>query len=99
MAGALPQHRRRTVGENITFVGLDVHKATVAVCVAEAGRDGEVRFVGEIPNEAAALDKLLARLGRGGRTLRFAYEAAPCGYGVYRHLATAATTAWWLRRA
>lgn len=38
------------MGELITFVGLDVHKATIAVCVAEAGQDGEVRFVGEIPN-------------------------------------------------
>ncbi len=74
------------MGERITFVGLDVHKATIAVCVAEAGRDGEVRFVGEIANEPAALDKLVARLGRGGRELRFAYEAGPCGYGVYRHL-------------
>jgi transposase len=74
------------VGEHTSFVGLDVHKATIAVCVAESGRDGEVRFVGEIPNEAAALDKVVSRLGRGGRTLRFAYEAGPCGYGVYRHL-------------
>ena len=74
------------MGERITFVGLDVHKATIAVCVAEAGRDGEVRFVGEVPNEPAALDKLVARLGRGGRELPFAYEAGPCGYGVYRHL-------------
>jgi hypothetical protein len=54
------------VGECITFVGLEVHKATIAVCVAEAGRDGEVRFVGEISNAPAALDKLAVRLGRGG---------------------------------
>ncbi len=27
----------------------------------------------------------MARLGRGGRELRSAYEAGPCGYGVYRH--------------
>ena len=72
--------------EHTTFVGLDVHKATIAVCLAEGGRDGEVRFVGAIPNAPAALDKLAVRLGRGGRTPRFVYEAGPCGYGVYRHL-------------
>ena len=65
------------MGENITFVGLDVHKTMIAVFVAEAGRDGEVRFVGEIPNEPAALDKVVARRGRGSRTLRFVYEAGP----------------------
>jgi hypothetical protein len=32
--------------DNITFVGLDVHKATVCVAVAESGRGGEVRQVG-----------------------------------------------------
>lgn len=51
--------------ELISFVGLDVHKATIAVCVAEVCRDGEVRFVGNIPNAPAALDRLVARLGRG----------------------------------
>src|SRR5215218_11429259 len=76
-AGALPQHRRRAVEEHTTFVGLDVHKATIAICLAEAGRDGEVRFVGAIPNEPAALDKLAARLGRGGRTLRLWGASAP----------------------
>ncbi|WP_372624614.1 IS110 family transposase [Falsiroseomonas sp.] len=72
------------MGEHISSVGLDVHKATIAVCVAEAGRDGEARFVGEITNEPAALHKLVAQLGRGGQELRFPHEAGPCGYGVYR---------------
>ena len=86
-------------GTGITFVGLNVHKAMMAVCAAEAGRDGEVRFVGEIPNEPAALDKLAARLGWGGRTLRVAYEAGPCGHGVCRHLRDLDTRASWSRQA
>jgi hypothetical protein len=81
------------VGEHITFVGLDMHKATIAVCVAEAGHAGEARFIGEIPNEPDALDKLAARLSRGGWTLRFVHEAGPCGHGVHRPSATGATTA------
>ena len=35
--------------ELTTFVGLDVHKRTTSVAIAEYGRGGEVRFLGEIP--------------------------------------------------
>jgi hypothetical protein len=35
--------------EKYKFVGLDVHKATIAVSVAEAN-GGEVRYMGEIAN-------------------------------------------------
>ena len=45
------------------FVGLDVHKDTISVAIADAGRDGEVRFWRNITNEAAALDLKQARLG------------------------------------
>ena len=75
------------MSEHISFIGLDVHKATIAVAVAEEGRNGDVRFVGEVPNDEAALDRLVAKLGKDGRRLRFCYEAGPCGYGVHRHLA------------
>ena len=87
------------MGERITFVGLDVHKATIAVCVAEAGRDGEVRFVGEVPNEPAALDKLVARLGRGDGNSASSTRPALAATACTGTSAAAASSAWWWRRA
>ena len=75
--------------DNITFVGLDVHKATVCVAVAEDGRDGEVRQVGVFENRADVLNKMVARLSKKGRRLSFCYEAGPCGYGLQRLLTNA----------
>jgi transposase len=72
--------------DNITYVGLDVHKATVCVALAESGRGGEVRQVGLFENRPEILCKLAARLGKGGRRLSFCYEAGPCGYGLHRLL-------------
>lgn len=69
----------------IKFVGLDVHKATIAVSVAESG-GGEVRYVGEVANTADALAKLVRQLRKNEAELRFCYEAGPCGYGIYRQL-------------
>jgi len=72
------------------FVGLDVHKETIAVSVALPGR-GEPEYRGEIANEPKALKKWLERLGAefGGMLLQFCYEAGPCGYGLYRQLIAA----------
>jgi transposase len=67
------------------YVGLDVHKETIAVSVAEGG-GGEVRYVGEIANTAEAIEKLIRQLRKGGSALSFCYEAGPCGYGLYRQL-------------
>jgi len=71
----------------ITYVGLDVHKDTIAVAMAETGLRGEVREHGKIANTPAALKALVAKLGRRGGKLRFCYEAGPCGYGIQRQLA------------
>ena len=59
------------------FVGMDVHKATIAVSVADAG-GGEVRYVGEIAN-TEALEKLVRQLRKGDAHLSFCYEAGSCG--------------------
>src|SRR5207253_373299 len=79
-------HRRRVMADRITYVGLDVHKESIVVAVASGGLRGEVREYGRIANTAAALDRLLRKLGGEGTTLRFCYEAGPCGYGIQRRL-------------
>lgn len=68
------------------FLGLDVHADTIAVAVAEPGRQGEVRSLGTIPNRPEALAKLMRKLGPA-ETLRACYEAGPTGYVVYWQLA------------
>jgi hypothetical protein len=55
----------------ITYVGLDVHKDTIAVALAEMGNPGEVRVHGTIANTPAALKALAAKLACGARDLRF----------------------------
>jgi transposase len=76
--------------ECITFVGLDVHKQTIAVALAESGKRGEVREYGRIANSAEELKRLSSKLSRSGaRQLKFCYEAGPCGYGIHRQLTAA----------
>jgi transposase len=67
------------------YVGLDVHKETIAVSVAEAN-GGEVRYVGEIANTPEAVVKLVRQLRKGEAALSFCYEAGPCGYELHRQL-------------
>jgi transposase len=69
------------------YVGLDVHKETIAVAVAEPGR-GEPVYRGEIANKPKKVEKLVAKLSEsyGGGLLLFCYEAGPCGYVLLRQI-------------
>jgi transposase len=81
------RHGRRAVGEDRTVcVGLDTHKAKIAVAVAEPGREGEVRFHGEIANQPEAVRRLIERLADKHGRLKVCYEAGPCGYGLHRQV-------------
>jgi len=66
------------------FIGIDTSKLRNAVSIAEGGRGGEVRFLGEFPATEAAMRKLVAKLAAKYDKLRFCYEAGPTGYGLYR---------------
>lgn len=72
------------------YVGLDVHKDTIAVAVALPGR-AEPVYRGEIAHQRKAVAKWLQRLSAEfeGLLLLFCYEAGPCGYGLYRQLVAA----------
>jgi len=69
------------------YVGLDVHKETIAVSVARAGREAPERK-GQIANTPKTIAKLVKRLSEefGGEELLFCYEAGPCGYVIHRQI-------------
>ena len=68
------------------FVGIDVAKLRNAVAVADTGRDGEVRFFGEVDASSESMRRLAAKLAAKYDRLTFCYEAGPTGYGLHRLL-------------
>lgn len=78
-------HEEATHMKYTTFVGLDVHKDSIAVATARASRQS-VESLGVILNNSLAVTKLVKKLESTGSVLAFCYEAGPCGYGLYRQL-------------
>lgn len=68
------------------FVGMDVAKLRNAVALAESGRDGDVRYLGEIDNTPEATRRLVKKLEKRYSQIHFCYEAGPTGYGLYRQI-------------
>jgi transposase len=70
----------------IRYIGLDVHKASISVAIAE--ESGTPSSYGKVDNDPAAIRTLMTRLGGPEVELRVAYEAGPTGYALHRQLTT-----------
>ena len=70
--------------QKVRFVGLDVHKDSIAIAVAE-GDGSTPQTIATVANDVAGLVKRLKRLGQGTR-LRCCYEAGPTGFTLQRAL-------------
>jgi transposase len=68
------------------FVGFDTAKKKHALAVAEGGRNGEVRWLGEINSSPATVEKVIGKLAARYAKLHVCYEAGPTGYGLYRQV-------------
>jgi transposase len=70
------------IGE--AFVGIDAAKLRNAVAIADAGRDGEVRYFGEVDASSESMRRLIGKLASRYEQLHFCYKPGPTGYGLHR---------------
>ena len=70
------------------YLGLDVHKDSITIAIAEAERNGEIRLFGNVTNDLGRLEIALNRIRKAhpGAQLEVAYEAGPCGFVIARRL-------------
>ena len=68
------------------YIGLDVHKASIAVASVAKAHDAEVNYLGSIGTRQGDIDHLIRKRPSKATQLIFVYEAGPCGYWLYRCL-------------
>ena len=66
------------------YVGMDVHKDSIAVAYVAQDHGAEVIPLGTIGPRQVDIDPLTRKLPSKAKPLVFVYEAGPCGYGLYR---------------
>jgi transposase len=79
---------------NTLYVGMDVHKESIAVAYVANEYGAEVVSLGTIGTRQCDLDALIRKLHSKGKHLVFVYEAGPCGYWLYRYLAKKEYVCW-----
>jgi transposase len=76
------------------YVGLDVHKDSIAVAYVAKDHDAEVIYLGTIGTRQCDMDHLIRKMQSKAKHLVFVYEAGPCGYWLYRYLTKKGYDCW-----
>jgi transposase len=76
------------------YVGLDVHKESIAVAYVAQEHGAEVTYLGTIGTRQCDLDQLIRKMQSKAKHLVFVYEAGPCGYWLYRYLTKKGYDCW-----
>jgi transposase len=71
---------------NTLFIGMDVHKDSIAVAYIAQDHGAEVSYLGSIGTRQCDIDQLVRKMQSKAKHLIFVYEAGPCGYWLYRYL-------------
>jgi len=74
------------MNKTVKYIGMDVHKESITIAIADDGRNGEVRIYGKIPNNLDQINKVMRKLISQNSELHCVYEAGPCGYQIHRYL-------------
>jgi transposase len=76
------------------YVGMDVHKESIAVAYVAEEHHAEVIYLGAIGTRQCDIDQLIRKMQSKSKHLVFVYEAGPCGYWLYRYLTKKGHVCW-----
>jgi transposase len=76
------------------FIGMDVHKDTIAVASVAQDHGAEVTYLGSIGTRQGDIDQRIRKMQSKATHLIFVYEAGPCGYWLYRYLTKKGYDCW-----
>ena len=76
------------------YIGMDVHKDSIAVAYVAQEHHAEVVSLGTIGTRQCDIDQLIRKMQSKSKHLVFVYEAGPCGYWLYRYLTKKGHVCW-----
>jgi transposase len=76
------------------YIGLDVHKDSIAVAYVAQEHGAEVIYLGAIGTRQCDIDQLIRKMPSKAPHLIFIYEAGPCGYWLYRYFTKKGYDCW-----